>query len=226
MLDTQREVPSAAALRPSSVVANFQVTNGRRCSTANVQTALSARASVGAQARFDVDAGGPQRGRSPGGDRVGVGLGEHHAAYTGCDQRLGAGTGATGVVARLEGDYRRGARGGRAGVGQRVGLGVRRAGSAVESLGDHPAVVGQQHAADAGVGPERYAGGRRELEGAQHRDLLCVGERHRLLFRSVADSGADGKTDANRSSTSPACASHPDFDRRSRNFTWSTGHWL
>ena len=41
---TQREVPSAAALRPSSVVANFQVTNGRPCSTANVQTRLTARA--------------------------------------------------------------------------------------------------------------------------------------------------------------------------------------
>ena len=43
--ETQREVPSAAALRPSRVVANFQVTNGRPCSTANVHTRLTARAS-------------------------------------------------------------------------------------------------------------------------------------------------------------------------------------
>ena len=46
MLLTQRLVPSAAALRPSRVVANFQVTNGRWWSTANVHTALVARASA------------------------------------------------------------------------------------------------------------------------------------------------------------------------------------
>ena len=39
-LVTQRLVPSAAALRPSRVVANFQVTNGRPCSTAKVQARL------------------------------------------------------------------------------------------------------------------------------------------------------------------------------------------
>jgi len=43
--ETHRLVPSAAALRPSSVVANFQVTNGRCSSVARVQTALTARAS-------------------------------------------------------------------------------------------------------------------------------------------------------------------------------------
>jgi hypothetical protein len=42
---THRLVPSAAALRPSRVVANFQVTNGRRCSRANVQARFTARAS-------------------------------------------------------------------------------------------------------------------------------------------------------------------------------------
>ena len=43
--ETQRLVPSAAALRPSRVVANFQVTKGRPCSTAKVHTRLTARAS-------------------------------------------------------------------------------------------------------------------------------------------------------------------------------------
>ena len=43
--ETQRLVPSAAALRPSSVVANFQVTNGRPRSMAKVHSRLTARAS-------------------------------------------------------------------------------------------------------------------------------------------------------------------------------------
>ena len=38
-----RLVPSAAALRPSSVVASFQVTKGRRCSIANVHARFNAR---------------------------------------------------------------------------------------------------------------------------------------------------------------------------------------
>ncbi len=42
---TQRLLPSAAALRPSSVAANFQVTNGRWCSMPKVQARFSARAS-------------------------------------------------------------------------------------------------------------------------------------------------------------------------------------
>ena len=44
-LETQRLLPSAAALRPSRVVANFQVTNGRPCSWPKVQARLSRRAS-------------------------------------------------------------------------------------------------------------------------------------------------------------------------------------
>ena len=39
----QRLVPSAAALRPSRLVASFQVTNGRPCSSAKVQARFSAR---------------------------------------------------------------------------------------------------------------------------------------------------------------------------------------
>ena len=42
---TQRLLPSAAALRPSRVAANFQVTNGRWCSMPKVQARFNARAS-------------------------------------------------------------------------------------------------------------------------------------------------------------------------------------
>ena len=112
--ETQRLVPSAAALRPSSVVANFQVTNGRPWSIANVHSRLTPARLVLEQAALDLDAGGAQGGRSPGGHRVGVALGEDHAAYAGLDQRPRARAGAAGVVARLEGDD-----GGRAASGRR-----------------------------------------------------------------------------------------------------------
>ena len=101
---TQRLVPSAAALRPSRVVANFQVTNGRPCSTAKVQTLFRSPRLDRQKSRLDLDAGGAQRVGSPGRGRVGVGLGEHHPAYAGRDQRLRARAGAAGVVAGLEGD--------------------------------------------------------------------------------------------------------------------------
>ena len=54
------------------------------------------------------------------------------------------------------------------GLGQRVDLGVRRPGAAVEALGDLDAVGVEQHAADARVGAERDAGGRGERERAPH----------------------------------------------------------
>ena len=61
-----------------------------------------------------------------------------------------------------------------AGPGQRVDLGVRAAGTAVEALGDGAPGGVEQDAADARVGSERYAGARRQLEGATHRRSLDV----------------------------------------------------
>ncbi len=46
-LDTQRLVPSVAALRPSRVVANFQVTKGRWCSTAKLHDTVDRARLVG-----------------------------------------------------------------------------------------------------------------------------------------------------------------------------------
>ena len=109
-----------------------------------------------------------------------------------------------------------------AGLGQRVGLGVRRPRAAVVALRDGPAVVGQEHAADPGVRAERDAGGRRQLEGARHRRLLGCRDLHAVA--SPVRSRGSGATarptcppSGGTSRTTPACASHPDFDRRSRN---------
>ena len=65
LLETQRLVPSAAALRPSRVVANFQVTNGRPWSTANVQARFSARARSASRPPSTSTPGVAQRLRLP-----------------------------------------------------------------------------------------------------------------------------------------------------------------
>ena len=157
--ETQRLVPSAAALRPSSVVANFQVTNGRPWSIAKVHSRLTRAGLVLEQPALDLDAGRAQGGRSPGGDGVRVALGEDHAAYAGLDQRPGARAGAAGVVAGLEGDH-----GGRAAGGRRRPGAARRPRRAAcrrprwQPSATVRAGVVEQHAADPRVGAGRDAG--------------------------------------------------------------------
>ena len=123
---------------------------------------------------------------------------------------------------------------------------VRGSGAAVEPLRDLLAVRVEQHAADAGVGPEGYAGRRGQLERTLHGLVLGCGEGHLLLLRlngavfsalicgtglrhSARGRRGGGKTRAGpRGCVAPTMrgSSHPDFDRRSRSSTWSTGHWL
>ncbi len=184
---------------------------------------------VGQQARLHVHAGPLEGLRPADGHRVAVGLRVDHAHHPGPDQRLGARAGATAVVAGLERHHGGGAPCGVTGPAQRVGLRVRRTGSAVEALGDHRAVGRQQHAAHARVRADGHAGGPRQVEGARHRGLLGPAERHRdaPLVALRADRGDGGKTGTGVGTTTPAaCTSHPDFDRRSRSSTWSTGCWL
>ena len=67
------------------------------------------------------------------------------------------------------------------------------AGAAVVALRDLGAVGVEQHAADARVRAEGYAGRARELERATHRALLRCGELHRpVLTGPLTDSGATG----------------------------------
>ena len=49
-----------------------------------------------------------------------------------------------------------------------------------------------------------------------------VAELDAMVHADPGDRTARGIAAVNQ----PACASHPDFDRRSRSSTWSTGHWL
>ena len=179
MLDTQRLVPSAAALRPSRVVANFQVTNGRPCSTREGPDPCS---EVRDSTARSPDSTSTPAARSVSAPPAAAGLG---SAWANTTRRTPAATSAcahgpvrpvwlqgssvtTAVVPRGPAPAR----------AERVGLGVRRARPAVVALGDGRAVVVEQDAADAGVGPERHAGGRREHEGAPHRGLLGGGAAH------------------------------------------------
>ena len=81
-----------------------------------------------------------------------------------------------------------------------------------------------------GLGPKRHAGRRRELERAQHRCLLGRRRDHRAPHVRSRTPGPTARRsrpgESPGRSTSPACASLPDFHRRSRTDTWSTGHWL
>ena len=141
-----RLVPSAAATRPSSVEAAFQVTNGRPCVTAKVQAALSASAS---SASTPPTTSTPASAQTPGATRghgVGVGLPVDDARHARLEHASAAGAGAPGVVAGLEGDDGGGAAGEVARGAQRVDLGVRRSGTAVEALAHHrrrPATAGR-----------------------------------------------------------------------------------
>ena len=170
---------------------------------------------VGEQARLDLDAGGLEPRAAAGGDRVGVGLGIDHPAYAGRDERLRARTRAAGVVAGLEGDDGGRAAGGSAGPGQRVGLGVGGAGTAVVALGDRRAVVGEEHAADpAGVVDHRDTGRRGQHQGAAHRVALRWCGRHVSsgpvgLTDSGDDGGLDGSTADGRPTATTTCVRFP-----------------
>ena len=99
-------VPSAAAERPSRVAANFQITYGRpRRDRRSARRRCRRPPRRARTPDLDLDPGGPQRLRAAGGDRVGVGHGDHDPGDAGRDQRLGAGAGAAGVVAGLQGDH-------------------------------------------------------------------------------------------------------------------------
>ena len=177
--ETQRLVPSAAALRPSRVVANFQVTNGRPCSIGEgprpVERARLVARAARARPRRRRRAGWPLRPAATG---LGSALGEHDPAYAGLDQRLGARAGAAGVVARLEGDD-----GGRAAGARRrprasaSASACGRAGAAVEALARPSAPSASSSTQPTrGLGPSGTPGvrGERRARAASRRCSAAV----------------------------------------------------
>jgi len=97
------------AMRPSSVMATFISTSGRRCWLQRAKPSSTAVPRPGrrqARPRSRRHAGDPSRDRRRRGwDRCGG----HHAPQSRRNQRLGARTGAADVVARLQGDVGRAA---------------------------------------------------------------------------------------------------------------------
>ena len=133
-------------------------------------------------ADLDVHARGPQPLEATGGGRPGVVDGDDHPTHPGLDQRHGAGAGAAGVVARLEGDDGRAALRAQAGGRERRDLGVRPARALVPALADDLAAGVHDHAAHDRVGQRGRAAARGELDRARHRDPFHLG-RHPYPLR-------------------------------------------
>ena len=109
-LEIQRLVPSAAATRPSSVVATFHTTKGRCRRTTVSHRSLATSASSARTPALDADPGRAQPCRTAAGGR-GVGDGVDDPGDARRRQRLGARTGAAGVGTGLERDDDRAAAG-------------------------------------------------------------------------------------------------------------------
>ncbi len=156
----------------------FQVTNGRRCRVVVSQTRLTSSAAATASPASavlderrldDLDAGLSQAFDAAGRGMPGIPDRDHHPHDTGGQQRLGAGTRSSGVIARLEGDHGRRAAGPVARRGDRRHLGVRPAGTLVIPLADGPAAGRQQHAADHRIGQHRARTEVGQVRGAPQR---------------------------------------------------------
>ena len=205
---------------------------------------------VGEQARLDAT---PARraGGAPGGRGASSAPAVDDPDDPGVDQGLAARAGAAGVVAGLERDDGGAAPGAVAGRAQGVDLGVRGPGALVPTLSGERPVGVEDDAADARVGAEpgpfaasasarrmasRCCCSRRPVTA----DPSCLagrrapGWRRRrprrtptVSRRAVPRHDSDGAVDAVDCGASVAAwSSHPDFHRRSRNFTWSTGRWM
>ncbi len=225
--ETHRELPSAAALRPSRVVANFQVTNGRWCSTAKVHTRLSSRAS--SSSRPDSTSSPWARRWAAPPDATGLASG-----WAKTTRRTPAATSAaaqgpvrpvwlqgssvtTAVVPRADSPARA-----RASASAWAVPAPRWCPSA--TVRPSPSSSTQP---TRGLGPSGTPG---EAASARARRIAACSAVVVLMARpALSGRGLRGGRRRRRTrgaSTSPACASHPDFHRRSRSCTWSTGHWL
>ena len=223
---THRDVPSAAALRPSSVVASFHVTKGRPCSTANVQARLTARASSASRPPSTSTPDSRRNVAPP----IATGL---VSACANTTRTTPASTRARehGPVRPvwLHGSSVTTAVAPRARSPARVRASTSACGEPAPRWNPSATVSAgrvEQHAADPWVGAEGDARRAGQLEGAHHRGALGAAGGHRVPSRPCRRTPGRRERQACRLTGSPACASHPDFHRRSRSSTWSTGCWL
>ncbi len=148
-LEIHRLVPSAAALRPSRLLAYFHVTCGNpvRCLCSHSRNGPPPTSSASTP-DFDLHSRLRQPGRAARRDLVRVGDGVGDRAHAGVDQRVHARRGLAVVVTRLQRDDR-GAPGRQAaGPAQRQHLGVVAAGRLGAADADHLAVGVQNHRSD------------------------------------------------------------------------------
>ena len=129
------------------------------------------------QAAGTLDAGCGETCHALTGDqRIGIDHGRHHAPDSGLQQCIGAGGRAAEMAARLQRHVGRGAACPLAGHGQRMPLGMRRAGADVPALSRHLPVT-DHDAAHAGIGRGTGHAQTRQLQGARH-VAVVVGAEH------------------------------------------------
>jgi hypothetical protein len=135
---------------------------------------------------LDVDPRRAQPIGSSAGEPGRLGHGDDDAGDTGGDQRVGAGTGAPGVRARLQGDDGGATASPLAGPGEGDDLGVRSAGGLRRALPHHGPVGGEDHGPDSGVRARRTEDGRAQLAGAGHAGRLGGGAHPRITAAACA----------------------------------------
>jgi hypothetical protein len=126
----------------------------------------------GEQADLDVDPGAAQNVGASAGGSVRIAYCGDNTAYPRSDERLGAGTGQTGVCAGLKSDQGGAATGKRAGFGECAYLGMRSAAVLMETLADDLSSGIENDTADNGVGTSGAESAGGELKRSVHaRDL-------------------------------------------------------
>ena len=124
------------------------------------------------------------------------------------------------MVARLECDD--GGESARVGnLGQRVDLGVRGSRSAVPALGDDRPIGIEKNAPDLRVFANARAT-RRELNRSTHRVVIRGGVHPDSFTEHESGDATRGRAVRELNRFPHRASSHPDFNRRSRNFTRST----
>ncbi len=218
------ELPSAAAVRPSRLIAVLSSANARPVARwCRYGASESATASVPTPSSTSMPAARKRATPVPWTRGVWILHGDHHPGHARVDQRLGARWGVALVVAGLEGHVGGRAPGPVAGVEQGRRFGVQSTWKGAGGTATDELAVAHDDAADPGV--------RRGFEAGALGKI--AGRRHQLLVRSCTHCtppamGVQPTTDRPRAehAESSEALSHPDSHRRLENLTRSASGWL
>ena len=171
------DLPGRAEICPSSVSADFSVTNGNLARIHFAKSSFSSRAVQFVHADLDLDTGGAQLIEAASGDGgIGVGGGCDYTRDARGDDRFRAGAGAAGGAARLERDVHGGAAGFFAGLCESDDFGMVECVVDVEALANF-LVAADDQGADARVRMRERGAACGQVEGAAHQRRVRAGGR-------------------------------------------------